>query len=811
MFRTLLSWVGIALLGVGSLQGASQQQTPASGSSGTAASPHRALLDRYCVTCHNERLRTAELTLDKLDVANIAQNPVIWEKVVRKLRSGAMPPAGLPRPDKAGYDSLATYLETSLDRAAAANLNPGRPAPQRLNRTAYANAIRDLLALEIDGEALLPPDESTEGFDNIGDVLSISPLLLERYLSAGRKIARLAVGDPGAGVNFETYDVPKYLMQGDRMSEDLPFGSRGGVAIRHYFPLDGEYTVRILLQKDTRDYIRGLAEPHPLDVRLDGARIKLFTVGGEKHGRSTPIFSSANQGDPAQEEYERSGAEAGLAVRFRTTAGTHVVAVTFPKETSVFEGPLGPFPPTLTQIDFAQYKGGLPGIGSVVIGGPYNAAGPGETPSRKKIFSCRPTGSADAEPCAVRILSTLARAAYRRPVTPGEVEALLGFYRANRGAGDFDAGIEAALERILVGPEFLFRIERDPSNVAPNTAYRVSDIELASRLSFFLWSSIPDEPLLALAERGQIKDRAVLEQQVRRMLADPRSKALATNFGDQWLYIRNLRGMVPDPESFPYFDDNLKQAFETETELFFESILREDRSVMDLLNADYTFVNERLARHYGIPNIYGSHFRRVKLSDENRRGLLGQGSILMVTSYANRTSPVLRGKWVLDTILGSPPPPPPPNVPSLREQTKSGRVLTMRERMEQHRANPVCAGCHSRMDPLGFALENFDGIGNWRTAEGGTPIDPSGKLPDGTPFAGPAELRKILMTKREEFVTTVTVRLLTYGLGRGLEYSDLPVVRQVMREAAPSEYRWSSLILGIVNSTPFQMRRSQQP
>lgn len=811
MLRDVLTWLAIIFLAsAGSLQAALQE--PANPA--PPPSPHRALLNRYCVTCHNERLRTAELPLDKMNVDDVTREPAIWEKVIRKLRTGAMPPAGMPRPDKAGYDAIATYLETSLDRAAAARPNPGRPALQRLNRTEYTYSIRDLLALEIDGEALLPPDESTYGFDNIGDVLSVSPLLLERYMSAARKISRLAVGSGVSGAAFETYDIPKYMMQTDRASEDLPFGSRGGIAVRHNFPLDGEYTVRITMQRDSRDYIRGITEQHSLDVRLDGKRLKLFTIGGEKHGRSMPLFSSATEGDPAQELYERT-ADKDLEIRFQAAAGPHVVGVAFLKETVVYEGSLGPLPPQLTQVDYAQNKGGLMGVATVVVGGPFDAARAGDTPSRSKIFVCRPSGVGDEEACAQKILTTLAHRAYRRPVTKDDMDTLLSFYHEGSRSGGFEAGIESALERILMGPEFLFRIERDPapSNgpVAPNTAYRVTDLELASRLAFFLWSSFPDDELLGVAERGELRNPGVLDRQVRRMLADPRSKALANNFGGQWLYVRNLRGIVPDPEAFPYSDDNLMQAFQTETELFFESMLREDRPVMSLLDADYTFVNERLARHYGIPDIYGSHFRRIHVADENRRGLLGQGSILTVTSYANRTSPVLRGKWVLENILGAPPPPPPPNVPSLRDNGAGGKILTMRERMEAHRANPVCAGCHARMDSLGFALENFDGIGRWRATEGSSPIDSSGKLPDGTAFNGPAELRKILLSKRDEFVTTVTERLLTYALGRGLEYYDYPVLRQVMREAAPADYRWSSLILATVNSVPFQMRRSREP
>ncbi len=810
--KTIFCWIAIALVAASYLPAANQQpSSPAAPS----ATQFRAVLNRYCVTCHNEKLKTAGLMLDKLDVENISVGAEVWEKwekVIRKLRAGQMPPAGLPRPDQATYDSFATYLETEIDRAAAAKPNPGRPVISRLNRAEYTNAIRDLLAINVDGGSLLPADDSRYGFDNIGDVLTVSPLLSERYMSAGRKISRLAIGDSSIRPAFERYDVPKYLMQDDRVSDELPFGSRGGIAIRHHFPLDGEYVIRIRLHKNSRAYIRGLGEPHQLDVRLDGARIKLFTIGGERMGRSSPLFSTAAVGDIEQEQYERTADEA-LEVRFPAKAGTRLVGVAFLKETSVPEGPLQP---RMTQYDYAQYKGGEPAVGSVVIGGPYDAIGLGETPSRRKIFVCRPTdspaSSEDEESCAKKILSTLARRAYRRPLTDGDVQTLLRFYQAGRSEGGVEAGIGTALERILVGPEFLFRIERDPANVAPGAAYPISDLELASRLSFFLWSTIPDDELLDLAENGRLKDPAVLEQQVRRMLADSRSKALVSNFAGQWLYLRNVRAVSPDPEVFPYFDDNLREAFWRETELFFESILREDRSVLDLLNADYTFVNERLARHYQIPNIYGSHFRRVRLSDENRRGLLGQGSILTVTSYANRTSPVIRGKWVLENILGAPPPPPPPDVPELRERDEGGKVLSMRQQMEQHRANPVCASCHKLMDPIGFALEKFDGIGGWRTTDANTPIDSSWALPDGTGFQGPAGLRKVLLLKRsEQFVATATEKLLTYALSRGVEYYDMPVIRKILREAAPGDYRWSSLVLGIVKSTPFQMRRSQEP
>ncbi|MFQ5993395.1 MAG: DUF1592 domain-containing protein, partial [Nitrospiraceae bacterium] len=533
--------------------------------------------------------------------------------------------------------------------------------------------------------------------------------------------------------------------------------------------------------RNSRDYIQGLLdEPHQLDVRLDGARLELFTIGGEKYGRSAPLFSNNAMGDRAQDIYERN-ADDVLQVRFPAAAGPQQIEVAFLKETSMPEGPLRT---PMSKYDRHNYKGGDPGVASVSIAGPYNPKGMAETPSRRKVFVCRPSSAQDEEPCAREILSTLARRAYRRPLTDDDLQILLDFYKRGHNEGGFEAGIGTALERILVGPEFLFRIEADPKNIAPNTAYPISDLELASRLSFFLWSSIPDDQLLSLAEQSRLQDPAVLEQQVRRLLEDSRSKALVSNFAAQWLQLRNLRAINPDQDVFPYFEENLREAFRQETELFFESLLREDRSVLELLSADYTFVNERLARHYGIPNIYGSHFRRVELDSEQRRGLLGKGSILAVTSYANRTSPVLRGKWVLENILGTPPPPPPPNVPDLVESDKEGKALSMREAMEQHRANPVCATCHKIMDPLGFAMENFDGIGTWRTMDAGDPIDPSGVLPDGTPFRGPAELQRVLIeSKSAEFVATATERLLTYALGRGVEAYDAPAIRSIIREA----------------------------
>ena len=803
-FRTISSSTGVVLLGAAFLQAAGPQSlTPVSSHDPS----YQELLGRYCATCHNEQLRTGGLVLSTLDVGKAGQEPEVWEKVVKKLRTGAMPPEGMPRPDESTYDAFAGYLEAQLDRAAAAHPNPGRPVLQRLNRVEYTNAVRDLLAVDIDGETLLPADDSRHGFDNIGDVLTVSPALLERYLSAARKITRLAIGESDVAPAVETYTVPKYYQQEARMNEDLPFGSRGGIAVRHHFPLAGEYVVKVRLQRNSRDYIRGLFEPHQLDVRLDGDRLQLFTIGGENHGRSAPIFSNNAMGDREQDIYERT-ADDTLEVRFHAEAGPQLVGVNFLKETSMPEGRLRT---RMSKYDIHNFKGGEPGVAGVSIGGPYDAQGMGETPSRRSIFVCRPATVQDEEPCAREILSRLARRAYRRPVTDKDIRTLLKFYQSRRSQG-FEAGIGAGLERILVGPEFLYRVEKDPANVAPDTAYPISNFELASRLSFFLWSSLPDDQLLDLAKRGRLTEPEVLEKEVRRLLKDRRSSALVSNFAAQWLQLRSLRAINPDQDVFPYFDENLREAFRQETELFFESLLREDRSILELLSADYTFLNERLARHYGIPDVYGSHFRRVELKGEERRGLLGKGSILAVTSYANRTSPVLRGKWVLENILGTPPPPPPPDIPSLVETSEDGKALSMRQAMEEHRANPVCASCHNVMDPLGFAMENFDGIGSWRTRDAGDSIDSSGVFPDGTSFHGPAELQQVLLEgKREEFVATATERLLTYALGRGVEAYDAPAVRSIIREAATSDYRWSSLFVGIVKSTPFQMRRSREP
>jgi mono/diheme cytochrome c family protein len=783
-----------------------------SGTVGTDQSADaRNLLDRYCVTCHNRKLRTAGLALDNADVTDVSAGAETWEKVIRKVRLNAMPPPGRPRPDQASYDAFATYLETALDRAAASGPNPGRTeALHRLNRTEYQNAIRDLFALQIDVAPMLPADEADRhGFDNMARVLSVSPALLDRYVSAANKISRLAVGLPPSGSVIEQYQVPLNLQQDDRLSEDLPFASRGGMAIRHHFPVDAEYVIKIRLQTNYVDYIRGLDAAHDIEIRLDGSRVREFTVGGDAPGNPAPASYEGNIfGEPAWERYMHE-ADAGLEVRIPVRAGPHTIAVSFPRAVWEADGVLQP-----RQSGFAlainAVPDGNPAVGSVTIQGPYGVVGPGATASRRAIFLCSPRNAREEAPCAETILSALARRAYRRPSTRQEVDTLMSFFNMGRAEGTFETGIQSAIERLLVDPNFLFRIEADPPKVAPGTAYRLTDFELASRLSFFLWSSIPDEQLLELADRGKLRDEKILDGQIRRLLADDRSRALTDNFVGQWLYLRNIRTLYPDPDVFPEFDENLREALQRETELFFESQLRGDRSVIELLSANYTFVNERLARHYGMPNVYGNRFRRVTLDDPRRGGLLGHGSLLTVTSYPNRTSPVLRGKWLLENILGNPPPPPPPDVPALPERGEGGKLASVRERLEHHRKNPACAVCHAPMDPLGFALENFDAIGGWRSTDAGAAIDASGALPGGKHFEGPAGLRQVLLGQREQFVRTVTEKLLMYALGRGVDYYDLPVIRKITRDAASNDYRWSSIILGIVKSTPFQMRRSME-
>jgi mono/diheme cytochrome c family protein len=821
MFRPsrVILCVGIVMLAAGYLRDgplqAAAPQSPAAligqpqdPSTSAASGAARTLVTQYCVPCHNEKLKTAGLMLDKSDIEHVGPGAEVWEKVVQKVRSGTMPPAGRRRPEKPALEAFVSWLETELDKEAATHPNPGRPADHRLNQLEYSNAIRDLLALDIDAGSLLPSDESDHGFDNIASVLSISPTLLERYVLAAQKNSRLAVGDPEIGAAIETFNISRSLRQDERMHEELPYDTRGGTLIHHYFPLDGEYVVKIRMARNfTSSVIRAIETREQIDVLLDRAPVMRFSIGGECAGSREAACGRSAFGYGSS-KYELA-ADENLQVRFAAKAGMHSLGVAFVKKPAMTEGPGATLLPP--RHSSSTYDAPRMDMEYVRLEGPFNPTGPGDTPSRRRIFVCHPARPSEEEPCARKILGTLARRAYRRPVTSADVETLLRFYQiGRRDEGSFEMGIEAALERLLISPHFLFRVERDPTNVESGGVYRISDLELASRLSFFLWSSIPDDQLLDVAAGGKLRDPRVLEEQVRRMLADDRARALVTNFGSQWLFLRNLRAVDPNPNAFPDFDDNLRDAFQRETELFLESQMREDRTLAELLTANYTFVNERLARFYGIRNVYGPHFRRVE-TDPHRAGLLGHGSILTVTSYATRTSPVLRGKYLLDNILGAPPPPPPPNVPPLPETPAGERPqASMRERMEEHRQNAICATCHQRMDPLGFALENFDAIGKWRTAEGSSPIDASGVLPDGTKFSGPDDFRTALVAHRDEFVRTFTERLLTYALGRAVAHYDMPALRTIMREAAPSEYRWSSLILGIVKSRPFQMRAAPE-
>ena len=819
-----LSMAGaLALLLSAELHGGGPQQ-PGSGAAAAARSPQRLLLDRYCVTCHNERLKTAGLTLDVLDVDDVAAHPEVWEKVVRKGRAGLMPPAGRPRPDRDAYDGFTGWLEARLDHAAALDPDPGRSAVfHRLNRTEYANAIRDLLALEIDATELLPADDASYGFDNIATSLRMSPTLVDRYLAAARKISRGAVGSSPAPPSTKIYYLPPDLPQ-ERHLEGLPFGTRGGTLVRHHFPKDGEYVIQPKLALDIADNIPRYDETHHLEILLDGEPVARFTFAGEPDPDEDPEEGEALTAglQTAEQSGYRRNLDADWSVRLPVAAGVHEVAATFLETGELLSevtrtNTFARLRLALVEPSVPAYSGGYhndetrsgPYLAHLTVTGPFAPSGPGDTESRQRIFTCRPTAPEDEGPCAAQILSTLARRAYRRPPSDVELDRLLTAYRDGRHEAEFDAGIELAVRQLLVEPGFLYRIEESPRDIAPDTIYPVSDLDLASRLSFFLWSSIPDDELLDIAERGQLRDPAVLDQQVRRMLADRRSEAFVTNFTGQWLNLRKLPDVTPDLKRFPDFDETLRRAMRRETELFFEAILREDRSVLELLTADYTFVNERLAEHYGIPGVKGSHFRRVTLGDASRRGLLGKGSILAATSYAHRTSPVLRGKWILENLLGTPPPPPPPNVPDLKEDNAEGEVLSMRDRMVQHRANPVCASCHAMMDPLGLALENFDAVGRWRTrSEAFTPIDASGAMLDGTTFDGVDGLREVLLGRSELFVTTLTEKLLTYALGRGVESGDAPVIRAIVRTAAGADYRFQPLLMGIVQSLPFQMRRS---
>jgi hypothetical protein len=728
-------------------------------------------------------LKTGGLVLDVQEQARVGDAAETWEKVLRKLRASAMPPAGSARPDPAAYASLVSWVQGELDRASVAKPNPGRtPAYHRLNRIEYQNAIRDILGLEIDVTSLLPGDDAAFGFDNIGAMLTVSPDLLDGYLAAAHKITRLAVGDSAVSLGSGTYPVSKFLLQNDRMSEDLPFGSRGGTAIRHYFPADGEYEVRLQFHGSSRT-------AEQVEVSVDGLRVAELRTTGR-----------------SQEDAKDKGA---VEARIPVKAGPRVLGVSFVKPILPAETRYPQYFPWGNSSVFATNTGavGYLSVERVDVTGPFNAVGLGDTPSRRLIFQCRPASPRDEEPCATRILGTLARRAFRRPVASTEVQPLVAFYRNARKERDFEGAVQLALERLLVDPDFLFRIERDPATGgAAGTPYRISDLELASRLSFFLWSSVPDEELIRLAERGRLKDPATLEAQVRRMLDDSRSSMLVDNFAAQWLYLRNVRLAKPDSYQFPDWDDNLRAALVQETEQFLESQLRDDRGIGELLTANYTYLNERLARHYGISGVYGNHFRRVVLTDRNRGGLLGQGSILLATSYANRTSPVVRGKWLLENFLNYQPPQAPPDVPPFPENGNDQHPRSVRERMEQHRANPVCAGCHAVMDPLGFSLEHFDAIGKFRATEDGSAINASGVMPDGTAYDGLHGLRSVLEKRSDEFIETVTDKLLTYAVGRGTEYYDQPVIRKIVRDTARDNHRWSSIILGIVKSAPFQMR-----
>jgi mono/diheme cytochrome c family protein len=796
---SFLHWRIAAMIGPAVLAPALWAQSGAANAAAPVATADssRALVNEYCLSCHSKEMATAGVVLEDVDFTRVPNSASVLERVLRKIRGGEMPPPGMPRPPAPVAAAFANWLEKQLDQAAAANPNPGRPAAHRLNRAEYSNAIRDLLALDTHPGDQLPADDSGYGFDNIGDLLTISPALVERYLLVGRQISRLAVGDLSLQPEPQIFNAPHdpderaHGARNERVSDDLPFDSRGGMSFEYYFPLDAEYVIRMkssgtAVADPTADG-DAAAGPKPSEVRLT------LKAGPHTIGVDFPRESSKAEAEPAAGGRGFGGGGGG-----RGGAG---ISQTFAMELR------------LDGARIEQFKvlgGAAPELESVTVTGPYKSTGRGDTPSRAKIFVCRPASPKDEGPCARTILSNLARHAFRRPVTDADLRPLLAFYETGRKNGDFDFGIEKALEAIVISPDFLFRVEQDPVGIGPGKPYRISDLELASRLSFFLWSSSPDDQLLSLAEKGKLKDPAVLEQQTRRMLDDARSQALVTNFAGQWLYLRNIGEKKVDSAAFPSFDESLRQSMQQETELFFQYILRTDRSVLDLLDANYTFLNQRLAEHYGIPNVYGSQFRKVTLTDPQRSGgLLGQASILTLTSYPNRTSVVQRGKWVLENLLGTPPPPPPPNVPELKPTGNDGKTLTIRQAMEKHRANAVCASCHSRMDPLGFALENYDGIGQWRSTDAGAPIDSLGKLPDGTQFSGLTGLSKLLATKyRDDFVRTATQKLLTYALGRGLDYYDNPTIRSISRDAARDDYRMSAMVLAIVKSTPFQMRRS---
>jgi hypothetical protein len=768
----------------------------------------RAFVSTYCTTCHNDRLRTGGLTLANPALVDPASHPELWEKVLHKVSTGQMPPARQPRPDPAGLGRIVTHLTASLDRAAEARPDPGRVGAHRLNRVEYGNAVRDLLGVNIDTAGLLLQDEADDGFDNVAASLALSPAHLERYLTAAREISRLAVGDRSLGdtVRSATYRVPRLLEQDVRISDDFPFGSRGGVAVQHNFPLSGMYAFKIRLRRQVYDYIVGMGRAQDLDLRIDGNRIKRFRVGGEATGTPGPMtWNGEIVGDTPYELYMHA-ADAGLEVRASVSAGVHSVSASFVDTPWEPEGVAQPLAVDFGRGSDEQFDG-LAAVDALTINGPHGASAVTDTPSRRIIFTCSPSTASD-DVCARQILTRLARRAYRRPPTAEEVATLLGFYKTAAAERGFEAGVQSAIERMLVSFNFLFRIEREQA--APGAMYRVHDLDLASRLSFFLWNSIPDETLLTLAERNRLHEPAVLAEQIARMLRDPKASSLVTSFAGQWLGIRKAQGFLPDANVFPEFDENLRRAFQRETTLFVGDQIAADRSVVDLIAADYSFVNERLAQHYGLRGVTGERFRRVTFTDRVRGGILGQGTVLMVTSYPDRTAPVVRGFWVLESLLGMPPPPPPPDIPDLKTVSDDGRQLSMRAQMERHRENPSCAVCHVRMDPLGFSLENFDALGRWRDSSGGVPVDASAVFADGTPIDGVAGLRAFILKHQDSYVHTFVSKMLTYALGRQVDYRDQPAIRRIVRDAAGSGYRWSSIVRGIVSSTPFRMAVGSQ-
>jgi hypothetical protein len=779
----------------------------------SGADEYKALLDGYCISCHNDSLKTAGIVLSNIDVTDINANQQLWERVVTKLSLRAMPPVGMPRPPgNILYGEFLTYLRTELDSAADQSRNIAYKTAHRLNRTEYANAIRDLLHLEIDSTELLPADNVGDGFDNNADVLVFSPLLMESYVSAAARVSRLAIGPASMEPASESYTIPDTFLQQDRASADLPVGSRGGTVVQHYFPQDGEYVINVKLHRNLEGYIRGLRNEHTMDIRLDYKSMGMLKIGGEVHGRSGPIFTDKQTAEYAG-ELEQVGyeftADNKLQLRFQAKAGSSSIGVTFVDQYTKSTGILMP---ELTLAERVAYKGGVPTVASITVTGPFNSKGPGLTASQEKIFVCRPSTSRKnaEENCANTILSGLARQAFRRPVTSNEIDELMAVYRTGQQSGQFEGGIELALQSILASPDFLIRIEADPPGLVDGEVYRVSDLDMASRLSFFLWSSVPDEELLSIAEKNQLRNPSVLKQQVQRMMADSRFSEFINNFGSQWLAVRNVDNAEPNIDIFTEFDGELKESFKQEMLLWFESMVREDQSVLELMTSDYTYVNGRLARHYGIPGLSrSSPFRRVSLANhENRKGLLGKGGVLLATSYNNRTSPVLRGKWVLENLLSMPPPPPPEDVPAL-EVSDSGKVLTLKEAMEKHRANPVCSSCHKLMDPIGFALENFDAIGTYRTryVDANAEVDVSGILFDGTDLNSVDEFMDGLMKYSDRIVHTVAEKVLTYALGRQLNVYDQYVLRQIVEKSANEDHTWSALLFAIIDSTPFQYRR----